>query len=181
MARKSRIDAPGALHHIFIRGTERRSIFVDARDYQNILTRLKNNLTDSLTGFYAWALMTNHAHLLLRTSLVTISTVMRRLLTGYAQQFNRRHNLLRVLAPEPVKVLFMRRGTVFAGVGALHSFESGLRAGCSGFKCFEVLPQCEHAVLMGRQAHDWQDAEYILMRFGASVEAARRSYTDFVA
>ena len=35
--------------------------------------------------------MTNHAHFLLRTGLTSISTVMRRLLTGYAQQFNRRH------------------------------------------------------------------------------------------
>ena len=50
MARKSRIDAPGALHHIIVRGIERRSIFVDAQDYQNFLNRLGNILTDSLTG-----------------------------------------------------------------------------------------------------------------------------------
>jgi putative transposase len=35
--------------------------------------------------------MTNHAHMLLRTGMAPIATVMRRLLTGYAQQFNRRH------------------------------------------------------------------------------------------
>ena len=33
MARKPRIDDPGALHHIIVRGIERRSIFVDAQDY----------------------------------------------------------------------------------------------------------------------------------------------------
>ena len=48
MARKSRIDAPGALHHIIIRGIERRSIFADARDYQNFLKRLGNILTDEI-------------------------------------------------------------------------------------------------------------------------------------
>jgi putative transposase len=85
MARKSRIDAPGALHHIIVRGIERRSIFVDAQDYQNFLERLGTILTDSSTGCYAWALVTNHPHLLLRTGMVPISTVMRRLLTGYAQ------------------------------------------------------------------------------------------------
>ena len=48
MARKSRIDAPGALHHIIVRGIERRSIFVDAQDYENFLERLGNILTDEI-------------------------------------------------------------------------------------------------------------------------------------
>ena len=91
MPRKARIDAPGALHHIILRGIERRVIFKDSQDYQNFITRLANVLTDTETPCYAWAQMTNHVHLLLRTGEVPISTVMRRLLTGYAQQFNRRH------------------------------------------------------------------------------------------
>ena len=52
MARKSRIDAPGALQHIIVRGIERRSIFVDAQDYQNFLERLGNILTNSSTSGY---------------------------------------------------------------------------------------------------------------------------------
>jgi hypothetical protein len=48
MARKSRIDAPGALHHIIVRGIERRSIFVDAQDYQNFLERSGHILKDFL-------------------------------------------------------------------------------------------------------------------------------------
>ena len=52
MARKFRIDAPGALHHIIVRGIERRSIFVDSQDCQNFLERLGNILTDSSTGCF---------------------------------------------------------------------------------------------------------------------------------
>ena len=48
MARKSRVGAPGALHHIILRGVERRSIFVDARDYQNFLERSGHILKDFL-------------------------------------------------------------------------------------------------------------------------------------
>ena len=91
MPRKARIDAPGALHHIVIRGIERKPIFKDSQDYQNFIDRLGNILSESSTPCFAWVLMTNHCHLLLRTGLAPISTVMRRLLTGYAQQFNRRH------------------------------------------------------------------------------------------
>jgi putative transposase len=87
----------GALHHIIVRGIERRSIFFDDRDYQNFLERLGHLLTDSKTRCYAWALMKNHLHLLPRTGMAPISTLMRRLLTGYAQQFNRRHKRCGVL------------------------------------------------------------------------------------
>jgi hypothetical protein len=48
IARKSRIDAPGARHHIIVRGIERRSIFVDTQDYQEFLERLGNILWDEL-------------------------------------------------------------------------------------------------------------------------------------
>ena len=47
MARKSRINASRAFHHINVRGIERLSIFVDAQDYQNFLERLVNIFTDS--------------------------------------------------------------------------------------------------------------------------------------
>ena len=55
------------------------------------LDRLGGILPDSKTPFFAWAFITNHLHLLLRTGTVPIATVMRRHLTGYAVSFNRRH------------------------------------------------------------------------------------------
>jgi hypothetical protein len=48
MAIISLIDAPGALHYIMVRGIERRSIFADARDYQNFLERSGHILKDFL-------------------------------------------------------------------------------------------------------------------------------------
>ena len=91
MPRKARIDAPGALHHIVLRGITRTAIFRDDTDCEHFLGRLGPLLLESSTACLAWTLMNNHVHLLLRTGLVPISTLMRRLLTGYAQQFNRRH------------------------------------------------------------------------------------------
>ena len=43
------------------------------------------------TKIYAWALMTNHAHILLRSAEIGLSGHMRRLLTGDARSYNRRH------------------------------------------------------------------------------------------
>lgn len=181
MARKSRIDAPGALHHIIIRGIERRSIFIDTSDYQNFLERLGDILADSSAPCYAWALMTNHAHFLLRTGLVPISLVMRRLLTGYAQQFNRRHKRCGVLFQNRYKsFLCEEEPYLLELVRYIHL--NPLRAGLvQDLKALRSYPGCGHAVLMGRRDHTWQDAEYILKRFGASLKAARRSYNEFVS
>ena len=92
MPRKARIDAPGASHHIICRGIERRRIFQDNADRDNFIKRISAVLTETSTPCYAWALISNHFHLLLRTGKVPIATVMRRLLTGYAVSFNRRHH-----------------------------------------------------------------------------------------
>ena len=45
MPRKSRIDAPGALHHIIIRGIEHKAIFKDHTDRENFLNRI-GGITD---------------------------------------------------------------------------------------------------------------------------------------
>jgi len=91
MPRKARIDAPGALHHIIVRGIERRKIFYDDKDRNNLIKQLDAVLTNTQTPCFAWAFLANHAHLLLRTGTAPIATTMRRLLTGYAVSFNRRH------------------------------------------------------------------------------------------
>jgi putative transposase len=91
MPRKSRIDAPGALHHVMVRGIERRSIFLDQVDRDRFLERLALVLDATGASCLAWALIPNHFHLLLKTGRDPLATVMRRLLTGYAVSFNRRH------------------------------------------------------------------------------------------
>jgi REP element-mobilizing transposase RayT len=71
-----------------VRGIERKAIFKDHHDRDNFIERLGTIITETSTDCYAWTLMTNHVHLLLKTGLAPIATVMRRLLTGHAVQFN---------------------------------------------------------------------------------------------
>jgi len=78
MPRKARIDAPGGLHHIIIRGIERKAVFKDRADRDNFIARLGRIITETETGCYCWVLMTNHIHMLLKTGLAPIAAVMRR-------------------------------------------------------------------------------------------------------
>jgi REP element-mobilizing transposase RayT len=91
MPRQARLDAPGVLQHIMARGIERRKIFWDNKDRSSFLERFAVILEETQTQCYAWALIPNHFHLLLRTGPTPLSTVMRRLMTGYAVTFNIRH------------------------------------------------------------------------------------------
>jgi len=60
MPRQARIDAPGALQHLIIRGIERRKIFQDDQDRDRFLNRLGDLLLETTTPCYAWALLPNH-------------------------------------------------------------------------------------------------------------------------
>ena len=91
MPRQARLDTPGSLHHVMIRGIEGRKIFRNKKDRNDFLDRLENLLPTSETVCYAWVFIPNHAHFLFRTGLTPLSTIMRRLLTGYAVSFNHRH------------------------------------------------------------------------------------------
>jgi REP element-mobilizing transposase RayT len=83
MPRKARIDAPGAVHHIIVRGIERRIIFRSDVDRMGFIDRLENLIAETGTQCLAWALIPNHIHLLLRSSGVPLASVMQPLL-GYA-------------------------------------------------------------------------------------------------
>ena len=67
MPRQPRLDAPGALHHIMGRGIDGVKIFNNKKDREDFLVRLADLCGSDALSVYAWALMSNHFHLLLRT------------------------------------------------------------------------------------------------------------------
>ena len=181
MPRKARIDAPGALHHIIVRGIERKPIFRDNRDYQNFVERLDIILMDCDMSCYAWALLKNHVHLLFRTGTISISTVMRRLLTGYAQQFNRRYNRHGHLFQNRYKSILCEEDSYLLELLRyihLNPFRAG---NVNGLKELNSYPFCGHSVLMGKTNCQWHDADYVLRLFGKTVKAARKEYFRFIA
>jgi putative transposase len=91
MPRQARLDSPGTLHHVMIRGIEQRRIVNDDQDRREFVQRLGALAEETQTLVYAWALMSNHAHLLVCSGPLGLATFMRRLLTGYAVSYNRRH------------------------------------------------------------------------------------------
>ena len=73
------------------RGIERRNIFLSDEDRNDFITRLGALAQPGDLDVYAWALLPNHFHLLVKTRNRPLSSSMRKLLTGYVVNFNRRH------------------------------------------------------------------------------------------
>ena len=89
MPRQARIDYPGALNHIIGRGIERRAIFKKEADKSLFLKIIQKQLSKSSVQIYAWCIMDNHFHILLETGKTSLSGFMRRILTGYAVNYNK--------------------------------------------------------------------------------------------
>jgi putative transposase len=181
MPRQSRIDAQGALHHIIVRGIERRVIFRNNGDRDAFVDRLGELLLGSSTPCYAWALLSNHGHLLLRTGNMPIAGVMRRLLTGYAVTFNRRYRRHGHLFQNRYKSILCEEDLYLQELVRyihLNPFRAGL---VKGLKELGSYPYSGHSVLLGRKKRDWQDREYVMRYFGQTEREAKRKYLSFVS
>ena len=181
MPRKARLDAFGALHSITVQGAERRKIFRERPECDAFRERLGEILTQTGTACLAWALMPNHAHLLLRSGDTPIAMVMRRLLTGYAVTYNRRHRrhgpvFMRryrsVLCEEDAYLLEMVR----------YIHLNPLRAGVvPDLRRLESYDWAGHRALLGEGAPAWQEVDSVLERFAGRRDEARKAYRDYVA
>ncbi len=180
MPRQARLDAPGVLHHIMIRGIERRKIFRNDRDREDFLERISRLLPQTETACYAWVLIPNHAHLLLRTGLAPISSVMRRLLTGYAISFNHRHHRHGQLFQNRYKSVVCQEDAYLEElVRYIHL--NPVRAGIiPGMEELNGYPYCGHSALIGAEERPWQDVQYVLRYFGATADRAKKAYLRFV-
>jgi len=180
MPRGSRIDAANAVHHIMVRGIERKKIFDGDADRDHFLHRLGEILQDTGTTCFAWSLLPNHFHLLLRTSSIPVSTVMRRLLTGYAIWYNRSHRRHGHLFQNRFKsILCQEDAYLLELVRYIHL--NPLRAGLvKGLDELDNYPYSGHSTLIGGLKKPWQNTEEILTRFGKRLASARRAYRLFV-
>jgi len=181
MPRKARIDAPGLLQHIIVRGIERRKIFLDDDDRKIFINRFSSLLEETHTDCFAWALLSNHFHLLLRCNQVGLSQFMRRLLTGYAINFNHRHTRIGHLFQNRYKSIICEEDPYLVElIRYIHL--NPLRARIvSDLDSLDDYSWSGHAVLVGKNKLCGQAIDEVLQFFGKNYLVARRIYRQFVA
>jgi putative transposase len=180
MPRQARLDIPGALHHIMVRGINKSTIFEDDEDREQFLNRLGENVTDARATVYAFALMTNHAHVLFKSGKAGISAVMRKQLTWYAQYYNRRHLRSGHLFENRYKsILCDEDNYLLPLIRYIHL--NPVRAGIvETMEELDRYPWAGHSVLMGEREHGWMDVKYVLLQFEGTRKKGRNAYRPFV-
>ncbi|MCK4603791.1 MAG: transposase [Deltaproteobacteria bacterium] len=199
MPRQPRLDAPGLLQHVMARRIERRKIFWDDKDRSSFLERLALILDETQTQCYAWALIPNHFHLLLRTGQTPLSKVMRRLMTGYAVTFNKRHKRSGHLFQNRYKSIVCEEDPYLLElIRYIHL--NPLRAGLvKDLKELDRYPWTGHSAILGKRKNPLvpcpspknkqeksekylaeKTIEDVLLHLGDTLKVARRRYRQFV-
>ena len=180
MPRLARLDAPGVLHHVMARGIERRKIFLDDVDRDDFVRRLAALAASGAMVVYAWCLVPNHFHLLVRTGRFALSRSMRSLMSGYAGHFNRRHRRHGHVFQNRFKSIVCEEDSYLLEL-TRYVHLNPLRA-----KVVKDLRELEryayggHSALLCRVERPWQETAEVLGRFGDHLGEARRRYRAFV-
>ena len=174
MARGPRLDAPGVIHHVMVRGLEGRSLFRDDLDREDLLRRLEEVLPECSVRCFAWALIPNHFHLVLQTRPVRLSRVMARIDTGYALYFNRRYHRKGFLFQNRFRSRIVRDEADLAGV-VRYVHANPVRHGIvESPEQLESYRWAGHAALMGHvAARPFQSIRETLQLFGTTRPEAR--------
>lgn len=88
MPREARVKSKTGIYHIIWRGANRQEIFHDAEDSMKLLELLKKYKLKYGLMLYAWCLMSNHVHLLLKEGNEDVSITMKRIGVSYVQYYN---------------------------------------------------------------------------------------------
>ena len=181
MIRQARLDSPGTLHHVMIRGIEKRRIVDDEHDRQDFVRRLALLAQETNTPVYAWALMSNHAHLLLCSGTLGLAKFMRRLLTGYAVSYNLRHRRHGHLFQNRYKSIVCDGDSYFIElVRYIHL--NPLRVELAkDLRQLERYPYCGHGAILGTQSSPWQECDSVLAQFSQREAEAKEAYRRYVA
>ena len=176
MGRRPRIHYPGAIYHAIVRGNNRQTIFVEARDRQIFADLVSDGTERFEHRIHAFCWMSNHAHLMVQVGQAPLSEVIHNLSFRYAQWFNRRHS---------------RSGHLFE-----RRYRAGLietdRAAMGLVRYIHLNPVrarmvrspiqhrwTSHRAYLGMESVSWLETNFVLSLFSAKQSSAIEKYKAF--
>lgn len=182
MPRGPRIDFPGAIHHVYARGIEKRDIFLDDIDRDSFLHRVGANLSRWGMICPAWSLMPNHFHLLLQSDTGSLTSFMQCLLTGYSKYFNERHKRAGHFFQNRYKSPIVDKSRYFLDV-VKYIHLNPLRAGIvRSIAELEEYPWTGHGKILHGGPPEWQDMSLLRAEFHDVDDGSRwiTAYCDHI-
>jgi REP element-mobilizing transposase RayT len=176
MARQWRIEYEGAFYHVLSRGIEQRDIFYDDADRHNFLDILGRMSERFDIDMYAYVLMNNHYHLLIKTNASNLSRSMQWLGTTYTTRFNRRRGRRGHLFQGRFKSIIIENDAYLIQL-SYYIHRNPLRAGLvkrlAGYR-WSSYP----AYAYGKAQPSWLDTDFLLSQF--NVRDKHKAYREKV-
>ena len=92
MPRRARCKSASNIYHVVIRGADRQQLFEESKDYIKYLDILQYYKLECEFKLYAYCLMSNHIHLLMKTQEMPLDMIFRHVSTCYAVWFNMKYD-----------------------------------------------------------------------------------------
>jgi putative transposase len=181
MPRVGRLHIPGGCYHVIGRGLERRHIFDGLEDKLDFLWRLEKNLDVSGAQCLAWALMSNHYHLLIRVGAAPLARLMAPVLGGFASSYNRRHERSGYVFQNRFQSILCQEEDYFLElVRYIHL--NPVRAGViNSLAELDAYPWTGHSALMGNTVCSWLAGQEVMNHFADQANPPTLSYRAFIA
>lgn len=177
MPRPPRRLFKGAFYHVFNRGVERRTLFLDIRDYKMFLHLLKEVVAESRLRLLVYCLMPNHFHLFLQTPEGNLDSAMHALQSGYGQYFNRRHHRVGALFQDRYKSPLVEQETyALALCRYIHHNPRKLNP----TESWEDYPWSSYPCYLGKfPKPEWLECEWLLKQFHPDQQTARTLFRQY--
>jgi REP element-mobilizing transposase RayT len=166
MARPWRIEYAGALYHVLSRGNHQQDIFLQDEDRRSFLKAIGQMSERYDVDIFAYVLMDNHYHLLLRTNSANLSKSMQWLGTTYTTRFNLRHARNGHLFQGRYKSIIVENDSYLLQL-SYYIHRNPLRAGCVK-RLIDYRWSSYPAYAYQRRYPEWLNTKLILSQFNAA-------------
>ncbi|WP_175640723.1 transposase [Metabacillus schmidteae] len=178
MPREARVKSKTGIYHIIWRGANRQEIFHDEEDWKKFLDILKKYKTNCELIVYAWCLMNNHVHVLIKEGNEDISITMKRIGVSYVGYYNWKYRTTGHLFQDRFKsenvetnkylvtvVRYIHQNPVKAGM--VKQTEDWEWSSCRGYYGIDLYPK------------NLLDSHFILKMFSVDRTMAKDRFKEF--
>lgn len=177
MARKPRVYCPGAFYHVILRGNSGQTIFFDDKDRTRFFLLLQEGMERFGHRVHAFCLMTNHVHLAIQITEISLSRILQNLSFRYTRWVNWRQGRTGHLFQGRYKAVLIDADTYLQEL-TRYIHLNPVRAGM--VRKPEKYPWSGHRAYLGLETIPWLTTDWVLSQFSEKVSVARRAYMKFV-
>ncbi len=177
MARKPRVQIPGAFYHVILRGNGGQNIFFDNNDHYHFYSLVQEGIERFGHRIHAFCLMNNHVHLAIQMAEVSLSRIIQNLSFRYTRWVNWRLTRSGHLFQGRYKAILVDED-VYLKELTRYIHLNPVRVGI--VKNPKDYPWSGHRAYLGLESIPWLTTEWVLSQFSKQLSTARRAYERFV-